>query len=74
MASRPQFKHGTSFGHPEEAYQMQPQGEKAALATATGAASGTTSNEEDQGQCKGATVNDWHDMRRLGKVQELRVS
>lgn len=73
MASRPIFKQENSFGQSGNAYELQDYGGEAILSTGKGKAGETTSVEEDPSYLKGATVNDQHDMRRLGKRQELRV-
>lgn len=52
---------------------MQYYSGEAILSAENGKSGETTSVEEDPSYLKGATVNDQHDMRRLGKQQELRV-
>lgn len=73
MASRPAFRQENSFGQFGDAYEMQDYSGDAILSAGNGKTGETTSVEEDPSYLKGATVNDQHDMRRLGKQQELRV-
>ncbi|KAM0720175.1 hypothetical protein Q7P37_004311 [Cladosporium fusiforme] len=74
MASRPSSKQEHSFGPSGDAYETQSYGGEAASSAVDGKTGIATNIDEDQCQLKGATVNDQHDMRRLGKTQELRRS
>jgi hypothetical protein len=70
MATRRDHKQGIS----DDVYELHTYG-KAANSTSIGDHSEpAVVVEEHENRYKGATANDRHDMDRLGKTQELRVS
>jgi hypothetical protein len=70
MATRRDHKQGISG----DAYELHTYGEAAISTSIGGHSEPTMVGEEHENKYKGATANDRHDMNRLGKTQELRVS
>lgn len=68
MASRPTFKHQSSFGPGEHAYEMKPIGGETHVKPVQ---DGDFDDNQEETE-KGATAIDRKDMYRLNKAQELR--
>jgi hypothetical protein len=70
MATRRDHKQGVS----EDAYELHTYGKAVNSISIGDHSEPAIVGEEHENKYKGATANDRHDMNRLGKEQELRVS
>jgi hypothetical protein len=70
MATRRDHKQGVS----DDAYELHTYGKVANSIPIEDHSEPAVVEEEHENRHKGATANDRHDMNRLGKTQELRVS
>lgn len=74
MPSTPTSKQEKPPSASGNAFEMQSYGGEAVASRLNGKTVEAVLVEEDEAKRKGATANDCHDMDRLGKKQELRVS
>jgi hypothetical protein len=70
MGTRRDYKQGIS----DNAYELHTYGKAANSISIGDYSEPAVVGEDHENKYKGATANDRHDMNRLGKTQELRVS